>query len=356
MMFGAYVSDDQTIEYYLYRILQEHHIYDYEVVNAGLMDPNITLSGKLSTEAISDEDIIIYWALIERDIFEDISRSYPNVKIGSDWTQAYNGLDNPAGNVFNDLHHCNCKINERVADIIYHDIKSDLQAAPDQSDPIRFKPLRNYYISWDIVQYYREYKEAHQLTKPEGADVIGAIVMNCNPFTKGHRYLIEYACARVDYLYIFVVEENASQFQFEDRINMVKLGTADLRNVYVMPSGKYIISKETFAQYFEKDALTDVHDMDYDLHIFADVVAKEFAINVRYVGEEPFDIVTKKYNETMKRILPEAGVEVVEIPRLKNAVQETISASLARKYINEKRYDKLENYLPESTILYLRKR
>lgn len=137
---------------------------------------------------------------------------------------------------------------------------------------------------------------------------------------------------------------------------MVKLGTADLRNVYVMPSGKYIISKETFAQYFEKDALTDVHDMDYDLHIFADVVAKEFAINVRYVGEEPFDIVTKKYNETMKRILPEAGVEVVEIPRLKNAVQETISASLARKYINEKRYDKLENYLPESTILYLRKR
>lgn len=78
--------------------------------------------------------------------------------------------------------------------------------------------------------------------------------MNCNPFTLGHRYLIEEACSQVDILYVFVVEEDKSYFKFEDRIEMVRQGTKDLKQVQVLPSGKYIISKETFAQYFKKGA------------------------------------------------------------------------------------------------------
>lgn len=179
--------------------------------------------------------------------------------------------------------------------------------------------------------------------------------MNCNPFTKGHRYLIEYACSKVDKLYIFVVQEDASQFRFKDRFQMVKNGTADLDKVCVLPSGNYIISKETFEQYFDKDSVTEVQDMDYDLHIFADVIAEEFGINIRFIGEEPFDKVTRKYNESMKRILPQSGVKVVEIPRLENEEQEIVSASLARRHINEGNYDKLRCYLPESTMEYLQK-
>ena len=63
----------------------------------------------------------------------------------------------------------------------------------------------------------------------------GAIVMNCNPFTKGHRYLIEQAAGQVDLLYIFVVEEDKSTFKFEDRIEMVRRGTVDLDKVKVLP-------------------------------------------------------------------------------------------------------------------------
>ena len=40
---------------------------------------------------------------------------------------------------------------------------------------------------------------------------IGGVVMNCNPFTLGHRYLIEQSLNQVDYLYIFVVEEEKLQ-------------------------------------------------------------------------------------------------------------------------------------------------
>lgn len=53
---------------------------------------------------------------------------------------------------------------------------------------------------------------------------IGSIVMNCNPFTLGHRYLVEEASRQSDLLYIFVVEEDKSDFPFEDRFNMVKAG------------------------------------------------------------------------------------------------------------------------------------
>ena len=47
---------------------------------------------------------------------------------------------------------------------------------------------------------------------------IGAIVMNCNPFTLGHKYLIKESLKKVDYLYIFVVEEDKSIFPFKDKI------------------------------------------------------------------------------------------------------------------------------------------
>ena len=79
---------------------------------------------------------------------------------------------------------------------------------------------------------------------------VGAIVMNCNPFTNGHKYLIETARNKVDVLLIFVLEEDKSYFSYKDRMTMVKLGTADMGNVYVVPSGKFMISALTFPEYF----------------------------------------------------------------------------------------------------------
>ena len=38
----------------------------------------------------------------------------------------------------------------------------------------------------------------------------------------------------------------------------------------------------------------------------------------RFAGEEPFDAVTRQYNESMKKILLENGMEFVEIPHAGN--------------------------------------
>lgn len=79
---------------------------------------------------------------------------------------------------------------------------------------------------------------------------IAGIVMNANPFTKGHRYLVETASKENDYVYVFVVSEDVSIFSFSDRFKLVKAGVADLPNVIVVPGKEYMVSYATFPAYF----------------------------------------------------------------------------------------------------------
>lgn len=183
---------------------------------------------------------------------------------------------------------------------------------------------------------------------------IGSIVMNCNPFTNGHKYLVEKASGEVDILLIFVLEENKSFFKFEDRIEMVRLGTQHLENVYVVPSGNFIISALTFPEYFlkEQNQSIKVNPVN-DLELFGKSIAPHFNIRVRYVGTEPIDKVTNQYNALMKDVLPRYNIEVKEIERLKYN-EKFISATEVRKCIKEKNYNGLVNLLPEKVLQYIK--
>lgn len=139
----------------------------------------------------------------------------------------------------------------------------------------------------------------------------GAIVMNCNPFTLGHRWLIEQAKQQVDTLIIFVVEEDKSIFPFKERFSLVEKGVADIPNIAVIRSGKFIISTLTFEEYFSKSELQDVTiDTSMDLELFAHEIAPVANISVRFGGSEPFDKVTAQYNREMANILPKYGNEL----------------------------------------------
>ena len=155
------------------------------------------------------------------------------------------------------------------------------------------------------------------------------LVMNCNPFTLGHRYLIEKAAHESNRVFVFVVEENASLFSFEDRINMVRMGTADLENVVVLGGGRYMISDVTFPSYFTKEEDFSKAHTAMDAEIFASCIAPVLNVNRRYVGTEPNSAVTAVYNEALKKRLPRAGVEVVEVDRLEVG-GEVVSASKVR--------------------------
>ena len=184
---------------------------------------------------------------------------------------------------------------------------------------------------------------------------VGAIVMNCNPFTLGHRHLIEFASKQVDFLYVFCVEEDLSAVPFEDRIYLMKQGTRDLKNVVVIPSGRFVLSRYTMPSYFRKEEQKlVVKDASCDVEIFGYYIAPKLNIKTRFVGEEPTDIVTREYNEKMRSILPELGIRFVEIPRRENEYGEIISASVVRKLVETNDYDKIKSFVPQTTFDYLR--
>lgn len=175
-----------------------------------------------------------------------------------------------------------------------------------------------------------------------------AIVVNANPFTLGHQYLIEKAAAENDALHIFIVSEDASLVPFAVRKKLVMAGTAHLKNVRYHDSGPYIISTSTFPSYFLKDDVSVIQGhARIDLAIFKKI-ADKLGINIRYVGEEPTSQVTNLYNEIMQKELPKAGIACVVVPR-KESGGRAISASTVRKAIHDGDLEKFKSLVPQTT-------
>lgn len=181
----------------------------------------------------------------------------------------------------------------------------------------------------------------------------GAIVMNCNPFTLGHRYLIEEASKSCSEVLVFLVEEDRSVFPFDVRFSLVKEGVSDLKNVKVIPGGEYIISSATFPTYFIRSE--DERHKAYaelDAGIFAKYFCRRFNLKKRFVGTEPYSVSTSLYNDALKKILPENGIEFIEIER-KKSEQEYISASKVRELLKQESIEAVRNIVPKVTYDYL---
>ena len=180
-----------------------------------------------------------------------------------------------------------------------------------------------------------------------------ALVMNCNPFTLGHRYIVETAAKENENVIIFVVEEDKSVFPFKTRLRLIKEGTKDLKNVTVIPAGEYVISSATFPNYFLKkndDALKEYTKLD--CNVFGKYFVSKFNIKKRYVGTEPHCEVTNTYNESMQEILPNYSVEVRLIER-KEIEEDAISASRVRRLLKEGKLEKVKKLLPKPSFDFL---
>lgn len=181
---------------------------------------------------------------------------------------------------------------------------------------------------------------------------IGAVVMNANPFTLGHRYLVEQAARSCDWLHLFVVREDASFFPFTARLKMVKEGVAHLANVTVHEGSQYIISRATFPAYFLKETgKVQQAWSEIDLLLFRERIAPALGITHRFIGSEPFCAVTRQYNQTMHQLLAGA-IEVVETPRIK-ATGTAISASEVRRLLQSHQFSRIREIVPHTTFAYL---
>lgn len=331
-IYGHYVEDKNTIESYLQRMLCDKKI-PARVVNYGCLDTNYNnrYLTRIAVTQFKMGDIVVVGNLpkgIKGVQYLDLNHVLESHNVDSKWLADWTG-------------HCNHRVNELYSEAIYEALLPILEEEVEEQRELIQKD-ENFIKFMYLDQYFKDV----DLSKFEKT---GAIVMNCNPFTKGHRYLIEQAAKMVDFLIIFVVEEDKSFFSFWERLAMVKNGVLDLGNVMVVPSGSFILSQTSFPEYFIKETSDDiVEHTEQDIRTFAEKIAPQLGINYRFVGEEPNDNVTNQYNLAMKKILPQYNIELVEIPR-KEVNGKYISASLVRRYMEESNREKLVELLPETT-------
>lgn len=337
---GTTSTESASIAYMLYQKLVKNKM-PYCIKRLGGSRLDLSLTGKVQAADIRKNDVVFHFAIggiggrNPNDI--DLLEDYNARNIDERWF-----TDMPA--------HTLRKGNEMIVDKLY----------PLTERQYKERAVENPYIQVGKPCIYKEQKTALQkyidsvgFRKRPGT-CAGCIVMNANPFTKGHLYLVEYAAAKVDELLIFVVEEDLSEFTFHDRIEMVRQGVKHLTNVLVVPSGEFILSSHTFVSYFEKDKRWEEKvDAALDVNFFGAYIAPALKIDKRFVGEEPRDMVTRQYNVEMKEKLPMCGVEVIEIPR-KEVNGDVISATTVRRLYQNRNWEALQLYLPNSTVDYLK--
>ena len=218
-----------------------------------------------------------------------------------------------------------------------------------KTDDVLFMENRKYGI--------RDYIDRIKAESPKAAlddgRKIGAVVANCNPFTLGHRYLIEQAAAGCDYVHVFVLSDKRSEIPAEDRYDLVAAGISDIPNVILHGTSDYLISAATFPTYFMKEkGYARKANCRLDVRLFCERIAPELNIRYRYVGTEPDCNVTREYNETLREILPEYDIVLREIERKKNK-QGYISASAVRSLAKAGMTESIKDYVPQTTFEYI---
>jgi [citrate (pro-3S)-lyase] ligase len=196
------------------------------------------------------------------------------------------------------------------------------------------------------------YLAEHEALRRDGVN--GAVVVNGNPFTRGHQYLVETAASRVDHLYLFIVREDRSVFPFAARYRLAEEATRHVPNVVLLDTSRYAVSAGTFPSYFlRRDDEKARLQMEVDVRLFGAHLAPAFAVTRRFVGHEPYCDTTASYNRTMADILPRYGVALVEVQRAAEG-DRFISATDVRAALAAGDMARVERLVPPSTLEYLR--
>lgn len=181
-----------------------------------------------------------------------------------------------------------------------------------------------------------------------------AVVMNANPFTLGHRWLVEQAASENEVVHLFMLSEDAGPIPAAVRHRLIQAGVADLPNVVCHGTEEYLISSATFPGYFLKseDRILQAQAR-LDTALFLQI-AEALGITARYLGSEPRSVVTGIYNEVLRQTLPARGIECRILPRRELPDGRVISASAVRQAIHDGRLEEVADMLPETSLSFFR--
>lgn len=345
---GIFAEDSLTIESQLQRKFNEKYPETIRVVNAANWQTGPdALRQILSPSYVFGRQDLVVLVTNKKNDFEQFSKAME--KFGNESIFACADLSaafqrpHRYGEIFFDGNHMQHDGYAMIADILFPAITNLLCQGKDAQKVDTKKNIDSY------LSYLKNFRKKFS----SGKGIIGSIAMNCNPFTIGHKFLVDEALKKCDFLYIFVLDTDKSFFKFDDRITMVRLALKNYDNVCVIPSGKMIISEYTMPEYFNKENIQDKKvDVTNDIAMFCTTVAPCLDITKRFVGTEPICKITKQYNDMMRETLPRYGIDFVEIERLK-INNDYVSASLVRKCIKNNDFSSVQALLPNSSYEYL---
>lgn len=367
--FGCFAPDDMTTASQLQRLVNDEPVGNrrYRVETHANGANALEAAKQICGAPVSPGDCVL---LINR--FGGVySEHYSHLVPPAHFFDLTSALERPheMGELFLDAHHVTHRgytlLARRIHGILRDLAKTGTTAdahveeqarhVPVKRDSSAFAPGAKMRKQPGHIPELDRYLQSLKPLRRDDSGVSGSIVMNCNPFTNGHGYLIGEALKNCDHLFVFVVEEDRSDFKFSDRFEMVRRGTADMGRVTVVPSGSFILSNNTLPEYFTKESKPNVVvDATEDLDIFGAYIAPALGISKRFVGDEPTCKITRQYNAAMGELLPGFGIEVVVFERAK-VDDRPISASWVRELIKCGRLDDIFDLVPKSTFEYLKK-
>ena len=342
IMIGAYVEDQHTIESFLQKRLNEAG-YRYKVVNCGCYETRYQEMVHITSTPMKPGDIMVMH--IE-------NRPYPQTTTIDlmDLLDAHNVpnewlLDIPL--------HCNHKVNEIYADELFDRMVAEGTLKQDEGESIDPSETEPVMLSRDLAvnSLYLDlyYNDFH----PEEGMTVGTVGMHGNPFTLGHRYLIETASKQVDRLFVLLIGDELGIFSYPERFAMAVDATSDLDNVTIVSGGPFQATRNVFRDYFVKINPSDMTESALaDTLIYAEVIAKRLGITHRFLGDEKHNPKMDFFNKLLLETLPKYGINAVELPRL--AVHgHSISASTSRDAASKGDLETLLDNVPAVTLKYL---
>lgn len=354
-IYGRLSEDKATIPSVIQELINKSE-KKYRVVNLGTLIPMEALKLLEKLKIKKGDIFVIFYSIFPESMKKQIPVTDICEKVNMLRMKKYQDKE-----IYLDMMlHISDYGNMLYGEVLYEEIEEHLTENEKIYENNIYALFKKDYRDLEILYGFEEYLTDLRKLKekvPSDKKRIGSVVMNCNPFTLGHQYLIEFAAKQMDYLYLFVVEEDMSYFSFSDRLEMVRKGTEKMENVCVLRSGKGCASGITMPQYFGNKYVENRQmekiPLGLDLRLFSQYIAPELNIGYRFIGEEPLDQITRQYNQTMQHVLPKFGIEVIEISRKNTEDGSVISASKVREAFQNGNLRSVQNMIPFSTKNYL---
>ena len=348
---GLCVVDSKTIPSYLRGFIKDGGGPNIRVENHGVAYGKDLLNDLLYMMAtpVKGGDIVIWFSgFTETEESILTQQSVPLLNVKQIALQM-------AGGMLNNPFHCNAESNRIYASIIYDSVYDWLAASALDTVPVDMIshdriPLKinpdAILDSHDLRDYLTDISrlDFHQPDKTKGC-----VVLNANPCTNGHVFLIEEALKQVDLLYVFLVEESKGSFSYIDREYMLSENFKDNPRIRILSGGKVLTSELGFPEYFNRESTPKRINPLLNHKIFAFRIAPLLGITHRFFGSEPYDRVTQELNHTAEQFLPKNGIDVTIIDRCK-VHGDIISAKTVRDLYSNKKLYELAEFVPTSTF------